>query len=233
MAERKKGQVSPEGLSEVPPMKECRDTFARKEAKRRRLQQKSGERREEFSEAASSFTLSKAVGRLVSAASQFAAAEQGSSGVAASDSQPFHVALHQCVQQFFSGSNSDLRVQDLAGLVCSILDFIKSDDQCRPLPTTGSSGMFPLPVSRCSELFPSHPELLQCLCQALNSLSGVDDGPATRGTTSSVGAMKRLAGILEQSVIVEEPLPHLNYDTLFSHKKVDYQGDEGFFWRSL
>ena len=102
----------------------------------------------------------------------------------------------------------------------------RSDDQCRPLPSTGKADLFPLPVTRCGELFPEHPEVLLCLSKALNSLSGVEDGTSTRMTASALGALKRMAELLKNSVILDEPLPKLNYDSLFSHKKIDYVGEE-------
>ena len=227
MAERKKGSLDPWKSSKALFNEVPNETFAERVAKKRREAKGQAEKRGSESEAAACFTLKRSAEQVVSAAARLAEAVQGRSDRAAgSSSQCFTKALQSVIHSFFNESNLDLRVRDLAGMVCSILELTKCLDQCRPVTSTGKFDLFPLPVTRCGELFPQDPKVLQCLSQALNSLSGVEDGPGSRGTMTSVSALKRMAESLEHSAILNEPLPKLDFKTLFSHKKVDYQGEE-------
>ena len=103
MAEGKEGEMKPRGESSYLPREVSQRTFAMREAKRRRNEWRSGREERAVSEAADGFTLSRAVDQLVNTASRLAAAGEGSDGVAAPNSQKFHIELRERVQSFFCG----------------------------------------------------------------------------------------------------------------------------------
>ena len=164
--------------------------------------------------------------------------EEGSLGEAAtSGSQRFHLVLRERIHSYLEGSEATRRVEDLGGLISNILEMFEDmkelDKERRPQPTTGKFDLYPLPVSRCAEFHPHNPEFLQAVVRALNSLNGQTDDGAHQGNATSVRCLKRLAASLEGSAILKAEIPTLNFDEFFSHKKVDYQGEEILLARPL
>ena len=153
-------------------------------------------------------------------------------GAATSSSQKFHRAVQDRIRSFWSESVTAPRVADLGGLISDILKIVAEDDQCRPKPSTGKRDLYPLPVSRCADFCPQYPDFLQALVRALNSL-GSSDGEASNGTPTSLRCLKRMGKLLEGSAILDAEIPKLDFDSLFSHKKVDYQGEEILLARPL
>ena len=123
--------------------------------------------------------------------------KKGSEGVATtSSSQKFYVVLHDKIHFELKQLQPGCKVGDLAGMLCAVLEMNQELDPCRPKPTTGKKDLFPLPVTRSTEVSPSHPKILQALRRSLNSLCGLETNAHTAGTVTSFRAMKRLGGIV-------------------------------------
>ena len=64
------------------------------------------------------------------------------------------------------------------------------------------------------------------MAKGLNSLSGQTEPREFAGTSTSVRAMKRLGACLEDHPLLREKVPMLDFQEFFSHRGIDYEGDE-------
>ena len=172
--------------------------------------------------------------RLILCAQEDASRDQGRvSGAAPGTSQKFHQDLRIRMETFAEQSKWDFIFGDLGFLIKDIMVISSSQDECRSQPKTGKRDLFPLPVARCSEIVQDHHPFLPAVCMALNKLCGHDDIHSTGGNKTSCRALKRLAEALGKSPVLNEKIPRLNFDQLFSHKKVDYHGEEVLLARPI
>ena len=148
------------------------------------------------------------------------------SAAASSSQTEFHTALRGIVQVFLQEPLSGKTVGDLGDVICQALEIGTFASSCRPRPTAGSKNLFPLPAKTCTKHLPGVSKFLPAVAWALNDLNGVMEPGDMPMTSTASRALKSIAAVLEESEILKEPLPEMNFKEFLSHRKLDYQGDE-------
>ena len=150
--------------------------------------------------------------------------QHGSGQPEEAHSQKMRAEVQRLLNDFLEDRGASCAVGDLGKVLLDVLTVLEKDFRCRPRPTTGKKDIFPLPVSGHPIVTQQGSEFLQLMAACLNSMHGTPDDD--RGRPSSLRALKRLQGILVESVIVKEPLKPFDFSQLFLSRTVDYQGEE-------
>ena len=177
------------------------------------------------------------VDRLIDEAREAALREGDGTSAAARFSQMFHSRLQRIIKTF-KRSSSERTFKGLGEYLGQMLKICRDDLSCRSTPMAGSRTLFPLPVSFVPSLLPDRPKFLQALAAGLNDLNGSCESDAVKPNPISIGAMKRLAEVVEASNFMDEKIPDLDFHVFLKSRKVDYRGEEvkvaqKLVWRSL
>ena len=202
----------------------------RERQRRSRGELKEAERGREVQEriedvAADSFT-PDVVERLIDEAQASAFGHTGEmDGAATVPSQSFHRRLQKVIQEFKT-ANLVTTFKGLGGWLWQMLKICRSEHCCRPTPTTGKPGMFPLPVASCQTHFPNSPEFLQATAAGLNDLHGDPEPSGIAPNPSSLRGLKNVAETLEGAAVLDQELPKMDFGEFLKHRKIDYRGEE-------
>lgn len=160
-------------------------------------------------------------------ATEFEQAAKKGSSLNRDDSQFLLAEVSRRVRSVFAEKGSFLRVSDLGGLVVDVLNILEYDSSCKPRSTAGKLDLFPIPVAALHHTDGQGSPFLHAVVASLNSLHSpgeVDSG--RKPTAVAIEVTKRLKRELENSPILNEPLPDLCFSSFFSTKGLDYSGDE-------
>ena len=128
----------------------------------------------------------------------------------------FHKQVQSKIRQFFKANSSEVRLGQLGNLLNEPLDLCVNDANCRPKSIAGSMDIFPLPAARSHEWLPEADEFLQPLLKALNNLSGHEETTPEAGNKTACRVVKRLAGAIKRSGVLQESLPDLDFQELLA-----------------
>ena len=164
---------------------------------------------------------SEEVEKLIGAAKRTAQVQMGGSDVT---SQWFHHRISEMVADLLGPNQQGRKVGDLGYLLDDVLSVLNGEVLCKQKSTAGKKSIFPLPAPE--HLFEEGPRtpFLRAMARALNSMHG--ETQFSRPTQGGRRVMKRLEGVLQGSVLLDEELPQVNFPSFFKHKGIDYQGEE-------
>eukprot|EP00435_Cladocopium_sp_Y103_P048031 s1613_g14.t1 len=149
---------------------------------------------------------------------------QGSSKADEDGSQQVRALVRGHIERFLKREPAGLKLVDLGPLLEDVLNVVEHIPRCRSRPLAGGKSIFPLPVSGHPAAAGPMAAFLRVVAACLNSMHGVPN--VTRGSPSSLRAVKRLHGVLLDSPILQEGLAEVDFVKLFNSRGVDYQGEE-------
>ena len=139
-------------------------------------------------------------------------------------SQQFHQTIKRTVECFLEAHPEGCKVVDLGPVVDEILFILEGEDQCKLRPMAGSRTIFPLPAPESSLAAGPRLDFLRALLRGLNSMHGV--AGFSKMTDASRRVVKKLKDVVDGSELLAEDLTHVDFNSYFQFKGVDYQGEE-------
>ena len=139
-------------------------------------------------------------------------------------SQEFHRTVKQVLLQTLNEHPKGCQVGRLGEALEYVLKILIGDDQSKLKSTAGRKSIFPLPAPEL--LFNANPRIpfLQALARSLNSMHG--EAELSHGNKTAVRVQKRLERVVNDSPLLAECLPEMDFKKFFEHRGVDYHGEE-------
>ena len=152
--------------------------------------------------------------------------KEGSCQSEMTGSQSFHLEVQHVVESFLQSVAEPPTVGSLGQLVVDALDILEKPC-CRPGSIAGKGDLFPIPVGALHDQAGRSSEFLPAVVVGLNSLHSYGSAAGTeRLSPIAQKVCKRLDVALQQSDVLQEPLPELDFKSFFSHRGLDYSGEE-------
>lgn len=141
-----------------------------------------------------------------------------------SSSQAWTQEVRARVVDLFADSPEGVSFHQVAKVLHGLLVFLNDGSTCRPLSTSGKRSMFPLPVPEDVTAQEGGYDMLVAMVHGLNSLHGCEAATSTNPVSRQ--ALKRLKSVVQGCEFVDEKVIPTDFGTFFSHRGMDYQGDE-------
>lgn len=127
------------------------------------------------------------------------------------------------VSKLFDDSPGGTSFGKVAQVLHGLLVELNDSSVCRPL-STGKRSIFPLPIPEDNGTLGEKYHILLALVHGLNSLHGCSVAPSTNCAARQ--ALKRLESVVQGCEFLDELVAPVDFKSFFSHRGLDYQGEE-------